>query len=280
MKNALVVEGGAMRGIFSAGVLDAFLLEHFDPFDLYIGVSAGASNIAAYLADMYQRNFKIYTTYSSRAEFINWPRFFQGGHLLDLDWLWEMTIKETRLDLPKIFGKHKEFVVVVTSVESGEAVYHEPDETTCEDLLKASCAIPLFYRKFPVVHSERVVDGGFADSIPVLEAYRRGARNIMVVRSRYANYVKKDGWGAKLFARFLTNTPNLQKKTRNRAASYQEALAFIRNPPQGVRVIEVTPPYSFKTTRLTRDVNRLTAGYQIGVAQGRAAIRQWRQQIP
>ena len=68
---ALVVEGGGMRGIFSAGVLDAFLEMEFDPFNLYIGVSAGACNLASHLGGQYQRNYKIYTHYCTRPEFMN-----------------------------------------------------------------------------------------------------------------------------------------------------------------------------------------------------------------
>ena len=75
IKTALVVEGGAMRGIFSAGIMDTFIEKKFNPFDLLIGVSIGASNIAAYLADMYQRNYKIFTVYSLNPEFISMKKF-------------------------------------------------------------------------------------------------------------------------------------------------------------------------------------------------------------
>ena len=95
----LLVEGGAMRGIFTTGVLDGFLEARFNPFDLFIGVSSGAANLAAYLAEMPKRNFRIYTDYSLRPEFISFKRFIRGGHLMDLDWLWEKTIAEIRLDL-------------------------------------------------------------------------------------------------------------------------------------------------------------------------------------
>lgn len=91
---ALVVEGGALRGVFSTGVLDGFLEAGFHPFDFFIGVSSGASNLAAYLAGMKGRNRKIYLDYSLRPEFISLARFLRGGHLMDLDWLWEITIRE------------------------------------------------------------------------------------------------------------------------------------------------------------------------------------------
>lgn len=275
IRNALIVEGGAMRGIFSAGVLDAFLLEGFDPFDLYIGVSAGAGNIAAFLAEMYRRNYRIYTDYSLRPQFISWKRFFTGGHLIDLDWMWDMTIREIRLDLKRIFAKKKEFIIVTTSAATGEAIYLEPDEDTCEDYLKASSSLPILYRSFPEIDSTPMTDGGISDSIPVIEAYRRGGRKFMVLRSRQSDYAKKNGVVTKIYARLLKNYPNLSRAIHNRADSYMRAVAFIKNPPEDAQIIEVSPPDSFRTSRLTKNIDVLEEDYSTGVAQGRIAVKRW-----
>ena len=120
-ESALVVEGGALRGVFSTGLLDGFLEAQFNPFDLFIGVSSGASNLAAYLAGMIGRNRNIYMDYSLRKEFISFPKFLRGGHLLDLDWLWDITIREIRLDLATIYARKKPFIVVLTDVQTGDA---------------------------------------------------------------------------------------------------------------------------------------------------------------
>ncbi|TFH42436.1 MAG: hypothetical protein E4G96_03460 [Chrysiogenales bacterium] len=101
------LEGGGMRGIFAAGVLHAFGLASFDPFDIYIGVSAGACNLASHLAVQNDRNFDIMLRYSSTRNFISIRRFIMGGHLMDLDWLWETTIREYRLDLATLFSRLK-----------------------------------------------------------------------------------------------------------------------------------------------------------------------------
>lgn len=171
--NALVVEGGAMRGIFSTGILDAFLENHFNPFQIAVGVSAGATNIASYLAEMYQRNYKVYTDYSARPDFINWLKFIKGGHLVDLDWLWDLSIKEIRLDLDKILNSKTEFYIGVTKVSTGESAFLKPVKNNLEEILKASSAIPVFYRRFLRLNETDYVDGGLADPIPVCEAYRR-----------------------------------------------------------------------------------------------------------
>ncbi|MBN2256142.1 MAG: patatin family protein [Deltaproteobacteria bacterium] len=275
LKTALVVEGGAMRGIFSAGVLDTFIRERFDPFDILIGVSAGAGNIAAFLADMYRRNYKIYTDYSLRPEFMSWKKFLAGGNLINLDWLWKMTIRDVRLDLKKIFGKKKVFLIVATSVETGRAVYLQPDETTCEEYLKVSSALPFLYRTFPKVNGEKMTDGGIADSIPVIEAYRRGARTIMVLRSRPSDYVKKNSPATALYAALLRKYPNLSRAMRARAGAYMKSVAFINHPPPGVTVVDVCPPDGFETARLTKNLSVLERDYRIGRQEGTRAIERW-----
>lgn len=219
-KTALVVEGGAMRGIFSTGVLDAFLEKKFNPFDLCIGVSAGSTNLAAYLAEMYQRNYRIYIDYSIRREFINWFKFVKGGHLVDLDWLWDITIKEIRLDLDRIVNSKSKYIVGVTEVTEGKAIYLEPNKANLEELIKASSAIPLFYRNIISIMNIEVVDGGIADPIPVIEAYNRGANKIVVIRSRPFNYNMSNS-NSLLNEICFRKKPGLLRALKNRADVYR-----------------------------------------------------------
>jgi predicted patatin/cPLA2 family phospholipase len=166
----LVVEGGALRGVFSTGLLDGFLEAQFNPFDLFIGVSSGASNLAAYLARMIGRNGRIYREYSLSPDFISFSKFFRGGHLLDLDWLWDVTIREIRLDLEAVYSHGKPFFVVLTDVQTGDAIYHLTSARDLEQVLKASSAVPLLYRGYPKVGGRPITDGGVADALPVGEA--------------------------------------------------------------------------------------------------------------
>ena len=112
-----------MRGIFAAGVLDAFLAKGKTQFDHCIGVSAGAVNLAAYLAGQQGRNHRVITDYSCRPEFINFGKFLRGGHWLDLDWLWGITIREIRLDLAHFAANPVPLTVVTTRVADGQAAY-------------------------------------------------------------------------------------------------------------------------------------------------------------
>lgn len=272
--HALVIEGGAMRGIFAAGALDAFLDAAFNPFGSVYGVSAGATNGAAYLAGMMGRNYRVYTDYSRRPDFINLWKYVRGGHMLDIDWLWDITIREIRLDLEAIAASGSRFTVALTDTATGCAAYFEPAPVDLEQCIKASSAVPVMVRGFIPYAGGWYTDGGLSDPIPVIEAYNRGARRIIVLRSRPAGYVmksKKPG----VLTRALVGNPAVVKAMAARPMRYARALEFIRNPPQDLRVLEVCPPADFPVSRLTKDLRRLDAGYNMGLTAGRAAMDWW-----
>jgi predicted patatin/cPLA2 family phospholipase len=190
-KYALVVEGGAMRGIFANGVLDVFMEKDFYPFDLYIGVSAGANNLASYLAKMRKRNYQLYTYYSTNKEFISIKKFIKGGHLIDLDWMWDITAQKLPLDVNELDNHMSSFIVGVTEAESGESVFLEPNRNNILTILKASSAMPIAYRNSVEVEGVQYIDGGVSNPIPVNEAIKRGATDIVILRSRQKDYLMK-----------------------------------------------------------------------------------------
>lgn len=264
-KSALVVEGGAMRGIFAAGVLDGFIDRAYRPFDFCIGVSAGSTNLAAWLANQRGRSYKVITDYSCRPEFIDFRRFIRGGHWLDLDWLWEITIREINIDVEVMARQPIPLYVVTTSVESGEAEYIEATPDNLNQLLKASCSVPIAYRHFPKINNQPMTDGGVADSIPVIKAYEMGAREITVVLSRPLGYKKPPVRSKWLLRKLLSDFPVLAEAMINRAESYNRAIEFINNPPLDCDIKVIAPPDNFEVGRITTDPAKLDAGYQFGL---------------
>ncbi|MBN2331955.1 MAG: patatin family protein [Deltaproteobacteria bacterium] len=264
-----------MRGVFSTGLLDGLLAKQFNPFDLYLGVSAGAGNLAAYLAEMPGRNLKIYTDYSLQPEFIRFTRFLRGGHLMDLDWLWRMTISEIRLDLPTIYAKGKPFLVGLADVTTGQAVYQLTNADNLEQVLKASSALPVLYRGFPLVDGRPMADGGLVDGLPVQEVIRRGARRIMVIRSRPRSYVKKESLLERLVNWKLQKLPQLKAAMATRIDNYNRTVRLLRQPPPGVTIIELCPPDTFRSTRLSQNPAVLMEGYRQGKALADEAVRRW-----
>jgi len=279
-KSALVAEGGGMRGVFSAGVLDVFFEEKFDPFSIYIGVSAGACNLSSHLAGQYGRNRRLYTDQMTRDEFISIRKFLAGGHMMDLDWLWDIMAKEEPLDTrgaaSNLSRKKKKFIIVATSADTGEPLYLSPVRENMLDFLKASSSVPLLYRGFIEIDSVKATDGGVSDPIPVARAFEMGASRIAVIRTRPSGYVKKPGVETFISSRLLRRHPKLSLAIRKQAEIYGRSVEFIADPPQGVGVIEISPPRRLLSGRTTKDRTLLMADYDTGREAGRNAIMAWR----
>ncbi|WP_031840352.1 patatin-like phospholipase family protein, partial [Vibrio parahaemolyticus] len=249
---ALIVEGGAMRGVFSCGILDHFLAADFSPFDSFWGVSAGASNLAAYLAKMPGRNLKIYLDYSLRNEFITPSQLIRGGDVMDLDWMWQVTLEELGIDKEVLAADPRPFFLVVTRQDTGQAEYLTPDVDMLAETMKASSALPVLYRNGVLLNDTRYVDGGVADALPIAEAIKRGATKIMVLRSQIASYRKPRSKFSAITKRMLKETPALIEPMLTRDVRYNQTLELINNPPPGVEIIQVCPPETFKLKRLSR----------------------------
>jgi predicted patatin/cPLA2 family phospholipase len=273
---ALVVEGGAMRGIFSSGVLDVFLEEGFNPFGIAIGTSAGGCNVASYLAGQHGRSRRCYTEYMARREFISKRRFLRGGHWVDLDWLWDAFERDHPLDCAGVVKSRARFVVAATSAESGSPVYLEPREADMMNALKGSCAIPILYRAIVRHGDQALADGGVAAPIPALEAYRRGARRIVVIRSRPAPALRKGVVETRLGAWALRGRPGLAAAYRRAPAAYAEAVAFVNAPPTDCTVLQVAPRAPLRTGRVSRDRASLDHDYALGRELGHHALAAWR----
>lgn len=274
-KKALVVEGGAMRGIFAAGVLDHFMEERFNPFNLIVGVSAGAINAAAYLANQKGRNKEVFTKYSLYPEYINWKNFLRGGHLLDLDWLWDITTEKLPINTDILFSNGTEFEIGVTLNKNGNSLFLKPDARNLSHVMKASCTVPLFYRNFLKIEDEIVSDGGVSAPIPVRRAVDLDAKKIMVIRSRPQHYQMQKGLEFKLSSILFRKHPGLLRALRNRPEAYNSSIDFIQNPPNGIQILDICPPESFKTKRFTQDYATLIADYELGREMGQIAIEKW-----
>ncbi|UJF18728.1 patatin family protein [Vibrio sp. SS-MA-C1-2] len=272
---ALIVEGGAMRGIFACGVLDHFLDNDFSPFDSFWGVSAGATNLAAYIAKMPRRNKKIFLDYSLRKEFITPTQFMRGRDLVNLDWMWQITIEELDIDRKTFSEDPRPLFLTVTRQDSGKPEYLTPNVDELAEVMKASSALPIFYRNGVQLEQHWYVDGGVSDAIPVAEAIRRGAKQIMVLRSRHQDYRKKSSPFSSIIKMLLKKQPELIEPMLTRHQRYNEAVELIAKPPQGVEIIQICPGDNFKLGRLSQDQKTLESAYQMGVEAGRVAISQW-----
>lgn len=263
-----------MRGIFAAGVLDVFLERGFAPFDLAIGSSAGACNLASHLAGQHGRNRRCYLTQMRRPEFIDARRFLRGGHWLDIDYLWDAFDREDPLDTAAAAASPTRLLVAATRVEAGTAAYLVPTAATLSEVLRASSAVPVLFRRFVELDGEAFTDGGISAPIPVEEAYLRGARRIVVVRSRPAGFPGPSRLECAAAGMLLRGYPGLVAAFARYRAIYARASELIARPPADCRIVHVAPA-QLASTRITRDSSILEADYRQGRAAGERAIDEW-----
>ena len=268
---AIIVEGGAMRGIFASGVLDAFMASDFHPYDFAIGVSAGASNLLGYLSKQPKRSYNVITELATTKTFFNPKRFLKGGDLVDVDWLWQESNRLFPIDKQNLFNGIP-FWATVTNVSNGHADYYRINESNIKETLIATAALPIAVKTPPCFSGGCYTDGGVADSIPVKEAYRRGARDITVILSHPLSYHMNPAKHPWLMKKLLSRYPGVAEAMLHRAENYNASLDFIRNPPANTVVKVIAPPENFSVKRLTMKQEILEEGYLMGLEAGHSHI--------
>lgn len=264
-----------MRGIFAAGVLDVFLESGVGPFDLAVGSSAGACNLASHLAGQHRRNYRCYLTQMRRREFADARRFLRGGHWLDIDYLWDAFDREDPLDTAAAAHSRTRLVVGTTSVDTGEAAFFEPREHDMREVLRASSAVPFLFRRFVELEGRAFADGGVAAPVPVEEAHRRGARRIVVIRSRPADFPGPSRLECSFVAAALRKHRGLAAAFLRYRSIYARSVAFLRSPPPGTTILHVAPERHLGTSRMTQDRTILERDYARGRAAGQRAAAAW-----
>lgn len=267
-KIALVCEGGGQRGIFTAGVLDEFQRAGFNPFDLLIGTSAGAQNLSAYVCGQPGYARRVITRYTTSAEFFNPLRFVRGGHLIDLDWLVDVTSKNMPLAMEraeKLLIDGREFLMCACRSDDYTPSYFSPTKESWLPIIKASSAIPGFYRMGVDLEGVSYQDGGISDAIPVEEAYRRGADTIVVIRTVPSAMVYTPQW-IKRMEQWLSESSlqQLVHMVQHHESSYHRIQQFIENPPDNLRIFEIFPPKPLASSALGSRLPALNQDYHLG----------------
>jgi len=192
-KIALVIEGGGFKSVFSAGVLDAFLMNKFNPFDIYIGVSSGAMCLSYYVASQYKTYFSLSKEVSVNEKFLSYRHALSDQGYMDLKFLTKYAKENNPLELQNIkeSTKNKEFYIVGTNLNNGEAVYLKPNKQNIYKCLRATSSLPFFTKGKCQINGVDLMDGAWADPIPAKSAADFGATKIIVIRPHALGYKVK-----------------------------------------------------------------------------------------
>ncbi|WP_371373407.1 patatin family protein [Thalassotalea aquiviva] len=279
--SAIIAEGGGQKGIFTAGVLDAFLEQKFAPFDLKVGVSSGAQNIAAYCARARQYGQTAIEALTTEQHFFRPARFFTGGNVIDLDWYFDQVKFNDKVRFPtepSHLTPDSNFYAVASQYDSFTPHYLHTWHDNMFEHLKASSAIPFLYRPTVNVAGNFMVDGGVADPIPVRWAHQKGAKNIWVIRTVEAHVDGKISVMDRIepIIRRINQHPRVFEMYQHHQDRYAEAMDFINMPPEGVNVVQIAPTRPLLSMTLGSSLEALKEDYQHGLEQGFKALQQWR----
>ena len=297
-KVALIAEGGGQRGIFTAGVLDAWLEQNYDPFDLFIGTSAGSQNLTSYLARQKGYAKRLIRGLSRNKRFFQLGRGLMGKHIVDLDWYFDKTKEVNRaidFKTAKTSLGERELLITATNARDRKAYYLSPtgEEHQWRELLKASSALPFLYKqgvkltpwlnaqaanettKINKVQEDFFLDGGLAAPLPVREAYNRGARKIVVIRTVDADFQAQSAWVQKL--RSLATAAGYCPKTLDYLIQHEQAyldeLNFMANPPSDVEIIQIFADKTLHSKLLGSTNDDLRKDHKLGVKAGREYLK-------
>ena len=285
---AIVAEGGGQRGIYTAGVLDAFLGAGFNPFEIGVGASAGAQNLSSYFISMPGYAKRAIAELSVTPNFMVPYRWLGKRSVLDLDMYFSRLIDDPIYRFPcgeidKLAGRRR-LIFVATSKSDLTATYLEPDSDSLLIHMKASSAVPFLYKGGVAVGSEMLVDGGVADPVPVRRAHALGANRIVVIRTVPGN-AATTCWRQRLKALRLGRAMPIAMSAmlERHEQAYDDAMQFIRQPPAGVEIVQIAPEVPLQSQVFGSRSDALMADYAIGRQAGEAALEKlpcWLQSAP
>ncbi|MGY4691149.1 patatin-like phospholipase family protein [Salibacterium sp. K-3] len=260
----LVLEGGGMRGVYTAGVLEYFL-DHDVHFPYVSGVSSGASVACSYLARQKGRNRKVNIGMAGDPRFLSLRNLWREKSLFGMNFLYDEVPKSlVPLDVEQINNSSQTFVIGTTDIKTGgpHYIYHQRDEDVLR-AVRASSSLPMLA---PVVHYRglQLLDGGVADPIPIKQAAADGYEYNVVVLTRPKGYRKEPFKLGRLARRFYKNYPGFVQSLINRPAVYNQTMEELEDLESRGMVKVLRPDASLHVHRTEKDPARLETMYEAG----------------
>ncbi|MBQ7335553.1 MAG: patatin family protein [Clostridia bacterium] len=265
MKKGLVLEGGAMRGMFTAGVIDV-MMENNIEFDGAVGVSAGAAFGCNYKSRQIGRVLRYNTRFCNDKRYCGIRSLLTTGNIFNTQFCYEeVPMKYDVFDFETYRSNPMEFYVVCTDIESGKAIYKRCDDFDHRgfDWIRASSSMPLV-AQIVEIEGQKLLDGGIADSIPVRFFEDIGYNRNIAVLTQPKGYQKKKNETLALIKWKYRKYPNLVEAVANRHLMYNEMLEYIAAQEQNGRLLVIRPDEALPIGRVEKDPEKLRAVYEIG----------------
>lgn len=273
MKKGLVLEGGAMRGLWTAGVTDV-MMEHDIRPDGLIGVSAGAAFGCNYKSRQIGRAIRYNTRFAKDPRYSGWKSLLKSGDYFNAEFGYHVVPYEYDIFDTETFEKNPlEFTIVCTDVETGSAVYHQMDHVDYEELewLRASASMPLA-SKIVEVGGWKLLDGGVSDSIPLEYYERQGYKRNVVILTQPLGYRKKHLALMPLMRLALRKYPHFLKALDERHLMYNCQLDYVAEAERLGRCLVIRPDEDIPIGHLSHDPQQMRLVYDMGRKVGERYI--------
>ena len=275
MKKGLVLEGGAMRGLFTAGIIDVMMEAGVEP-DGLIGVSAGAAFGCNYKSRQPGRAVRYNTRFAKDPRYNGLRSLIKTGDYFNAEFGYHIVPKEYDIfDIEAFEQNRLVFVFVCTDVTTGEAVYHQMDRVTFDELewLRASASMPLA-SKVVEVGGRKLLDGGVADSIPLAYFERIGYERNVVILTQPEGYVKEPNRLMPLMRLALRKYPKMLEAMENRHLMYNQELEYVRQAEREGRCLVIRPDEKLPIGQISHDPENMRRVYEIGRRKGKEHLDQ------
>ncbi|MBQ8356819.1 MAG: patatin family protein [Clostridia bacterium] len=277
MKNGLVLEGGAMRGMFTAGVLDV-LMEGNVSFDGVIGVSAGAAFGCNFKSGQIGRTIRYNMRFCNDKRYCGLRSLLRTGNLFNAEFCYRTVPEQLDLfDAAAFAANPTAFYLVATDIEKGRAVYKRVRKVEGDDYewFRASASMPLV--STPVeIDGRKYLDGGITDSIPLRYFEHIGYEKNVVILTQPEDYRKEKNRMLGLMRLSMSQYPRTLAAMERRHTVYNETLDYIKEREEAGRVLAIRPPQALEIGRVEKDPERLKAIYEIGRSVGEKNVNRIR----
>ncbi len=268
MKTAIVCEGGGMRGIYTSGVLQAFLDADFEADALY-GVSAGATNGLNYVSRQDERGLRTNVDYVDDSRYLSFSNYLKNGSAFGMEFIFEeITDTLDPFDFEAFHASGCEFYAGVTDMYTGHSVFFGKEVfKESLDIIKASCALPILSNT--IYFKDRpYMDGGISNPIPVNEPFKDGYDQAIVILTRERSYVKEREGFQRLYNQLYKQYPNFVRAMRLRHLVYNHTLRQVERLEKAGRVLVVAPKEPLKIDRFSKNYDHLMHAYKEGLQDG------------
>ncbi len=277
MKTGIVLEGGGVRGIYTAGVLDIFMEENIT-FDGLIGVSAGAVHGCSYLSNQKGRGLRYYLEYCGDYRFMSFKNWLKTGNVVDTEFSYhQIPEKLVPYDYNAFKQNKTPFYAVCANLETGDSEYLQITDMFEEiDIIRASASLP-YFSQIVEFGGMKLLDGGCTDAIPLKAFQKMGYERNVVVLTRPKGYVKKPemkGMAGIVYRKY----PKFADVLKRRHEAYNNTIAEIEKAEKAGDTFVIRPSQALPASRMEHNPEKIQATYNIGAEDAKnvmESLKNW-----